>query len=703
MKRTAVALVVVALAATFTLVWATLQPSELEAFNGYVRSSLHLISQESKPDWSPRWTGPIEAATILAWLHQHGYSEFLQDYNEDGEIDELDTIELADILGKHLMQTETPVGTNDARLVIGLARYVAERYPGEFVLKIYDPGFPAEFEAEGETFAPDAIPGIELRLMGEATLEAYKHEMETAEGVIVGLEESEGENTYLAGRSYLYEETPAGYTPVDFAWSEEDRFEPGNQGRILETVAMQDDFLYVDYRMGFTYVECMLALSPIDHPDFVSMHYNCPDDALAYHVTENTTPHGTIRVEECVIREGDYDIYVWIVTNIDFLWDGCGVCTFGVANSGISAVSHSGPPFWNYTQTPWGWFWTAPPWSCGFEKNQTAVFAVIVPGPTMDAWVPAMVRACGPPMSPRVPSYGVRTTGPLEIDLGDCPDIELRVDDHSCSTEPDGSLKITVWPSEIENVGGAPVTTAFTVVAFAPGYSGSTGVNILGPDLPFNPGDVIALPSMVFTIPAGEVPDPPCPIGIRVVADSSFAVDECGREANNTVDFDECCTGLQRGACCFPDGTCLEMTGPDCEAEGGTYEGTGTTCATIECPTDEDCPDLAIEIGLVTCSCRFGVTQRAEFSGSATVTVTNIGTAPSPSLTDGVYFSPGGDSKNLPALGPSDSTSMTFHFSGTAQSCDGLVINCFAIVDPDNDIAECNDGNNTASHDEDCD
>jgi len=450
----------------------------------------------------------------------------------------------------------------------------------------------------------------------------------------------------------------------------------------------------------------MLALSPIERPRFISMSYNCPPDALAYHVTENPTPHGSIRVEECVLREEDVDIYVWIVTNIDFVWDGCGVCMFAVSNSGLHAIGKSGPPMWTFTETPGGWYWSAPALSCGFEEGQTAVFIVAVFGPTTDVWVPAIIGGCVPPFSLDDPIFGVRTTGPIESE--ECPDIALRVSDHGCSIEPDGSLKMTVWPSEIENVGGAPITSGFSVVAFAPGFSGSDGVSIAGPDLPFDPGDVIELPPLVFTIPAGEAPDPPCDIAVRVVADSSFAIPEC-TESNNTVEFLECCyggPGNELGACCFPDtGACLEMSEVDCDAEGGVFEGVGTDCASVDCwPQDEDCPDLVAIIQHITCSCDQVVGgQMAEYSGNATVRVENIGSAPSPSITNGLVFSPGGDTKNVPALSPGGDATFFFHFEGTLRTCEGFTISASAQVDPSGAVTECDEGNNTDSDEEDCD
>ena len=63
------------------------------------------------------------------------------------------------------------------------------------------------------------------------------------------------------------------------------------------------------------------------------------------------------------------------------------------------------------------------------------------------------------------------------------------------------------------------------------------------------------------------------------------------------------CTGCdggggQIGACCFPDGSCFEITGLECTSSGGEYQNDGSACADAncsggggECPADwtEDC------------------------------------------------------------------------------------------------------------------
>ncbi|MBU0595889.1 hypothetical protein KJ567_04310, partial [Candidatus Bipolaricaulota bacterium] len=316
--------------------------AQIENFPGLILSDMQLISQESLPHWTPRWTGPIQAATIAAWFAEHGYPALMQDYNGDGVIDELDTIELADIFGRGSMAADSERGTTDVRLVLGLAQHIATQYPGEFVLKIYDAGFPGEFTGEGVGgFDPHMIPGIELILQNDPTLQAYEFEMYDGEGVIVGLENEPRRNTYLSGRSFLLEQSPEGYTPVYFAWAEEDRWASGHQGKVLETIGKMDPQFFVEYRGDWELVEFMLALSPTEEHEIGSQEHICPEDAIAYHVTTTATRYGDVQVEECVLRDGDYDTYIWIVTNISYVADGCGLCSYIVPNPlPLPTVSH---------------------------------------------------------------------------------------------------------------------------------------------------------------------------------------------------------------------------------------------------------------------------------------------------------------------------------------------------------------------------
>lgn len=44
------------------------------------------------------------------------------------------------------------------------------------------------------------------------------------------------------------------------------------------------------------------------------------------------------------------------------------------------------------------------------------------------------------------------------------------------------------------------------------------------------------------------------------------------------------CSNTQPQACCFPNGSCDDLTEADCQAQGGTPRGVGTTCANTTCP-----------------------------------------------------------------------------------------------------------------------
>lgn len=48
--------------------------------------------------------------------------------------------------------------------------------------------------------------------------------------------------------------------------------------------------------------------------------------------------------------------------------------------------------------------------------------------------------------------------------------------------------------------------------------------------------------------------------------------------------FATAATGPLVGACCLPDGTCIEVGKFACQAAGGTYRGSGTRCALAQCP-----------------------------------------------------------------------------------------------------------------------
>ena len=569
-RRRLITMATAILIATISLgTWA--QPDTLP---GYERSDLHLISQESLPHWTPEWTGPIQGATLLAWLHDNGYSRLLRDFNGDGVIDELDTIELANVLGRGLMGTETPAGTTDVRLVVGLARYIADLYPDEFVIKIYDASFPTEYTQQTRSpFAPDAIAGITMSIEGEPSIDAYKWEMETAEGVILGLEEEERKNTYLSGRSFLYNLTPQGFTPIDLAWAEEDRWVDGHQGQVLETVARMDDRMFMDYRGNWTLVECMIAVSPVREASGASEPHPCPDDAIAYDVTENTTPYGRVIIEECVTRE-EYrgillDTYEYTVTNVDFMNDGCGFCYFAIPDVGVTTTMNmTGPAFWVRTHNWAAWRWVAPIGSCGILPGEVGVFSFTIVGPSFDVWL---------------------TGG-----LGNC--------------DPD------VLPGEISVISVFPVRT---------------------------------------TGPGEGIPDD------------------------------------EPGACCLPDGSCVELDPLACSETGGDYQGDGIDCTMVQCPgTADECPDLIVEITRLEC------TVGREYEVTVTVDVTNIGTVIANNVRVEVEADTENDTDLHAFINPSQTRTSTFTLTFGINSPPPCPLPVTATVDPFDSIVECDEDNN---------
>ncbi len=521
---------------------------------GYVRDDLQLISQQSLPTWSARWTGPIEAATILAWFAENGYSQFVRDLNGDGTIDEQDTILLADDMGRLLMFTETQRGTTDARLVLGLAQYVAGLYPNEFVLKIYDAGFPGELLAEGlGAYSPTMIPGILLDVKPEEpNIAAYEMEMDGAEGVIVGLAAGAENNTYLAGRSYLYANTPEGTTPIDLALSEEDRWRSGTQGQVLETVGQMTDRFYLDYHGQWTPVEFMLALSPQHEVQGSSKPEPCPVDAIAFDVTTTTTTYGSVSIAECVTRETiiggpTLDKYTYSVSNIDFTYGSCGICFFYIPNPlAYATILMTGPSLWMQHAGWGGWYWKAPTGSCGIRPGEIGVFSFTIIGPSTDTWVSGAISGCAAGFlptiaAPQLPMLSVRTTGPGKWvpddggqPGGDCPDLTVAIRSADCTRSPTGGgFEVTVV-ARITNIGGA--TSAGAFVRFESSSGDDTG---MVPSL--DPGES-SNETFKLTFSANQYPN--CPLNFTVTVDPYGAITEC-KEDNNTASDSVACPGCK--------------------------------------------------------------------------------------------------------------------------------------------------------------
>ena len=706
MKRCAWVVLIAALGAV--MLGAATVAQDAPEIPGYVVSDLQLISHESLDHWSPRWTGPIQAATILAWFAEHGYPAFMRDFNGDGVIDEFDTIELADKFGLGAMRTESARGTTDVRLVIGMAEYIAENYPNEFVLKIYDDGFPGELAAEGEgPFDPDMIPGIELALMGEPTIPAYEFELESGEGVIVGLEEDQGRNTYLSGRSFLYETAGDGLTPLDFALSDEDRWEPGPQGQVLNTVGRMDERFLVEFRANWVPVEFMLALSPVIEHHGVGEPYGCPEDAVAFDVMTTATSYGEIVIEECVTREGDIDTYTWTVFNVSFLDNGCGLCLFAVPRPmGLPTVGHSETLPWLYSAFPSVWVWRMPSGSCGILPGEAAVFSVSVPGPTIDVPVTGAVMGCPQPPPPggypQKPAIApVYTTGPGgPDDEPGCPDLTLGIRDEACFCDPvDGMCRMQIW-ANVLNIGTAPVTDPFDVVFMSPPH----GVNqtlTYTPPPDFNPGDVWGF-SMTLDFPMAL---PLCPTAYKLVVDPLPApngvIPECD-ESNNLIlgEMDcHCPDDEQRGACCLPDGSCVVLLAADCDAQGGVFYP-GLTCADVQCDQPgEECPDLVVSITSAECTY-----NKREYIINIEAEVTNIGAADvGAAILVEASCDCGSTTETIPGgllSGASDTVNFTLTCTHNQPGCPKAIT---VVVDHLDLIDECEEGNNTATDSVCCD
>lgn len=248
--------------------------AEDEAPEAYEVEGLQRISLNSVIDWEGSWeySRAVAAATILSWFHDRGYVELYGDLDGDGTIAEPDAIELANLLAESSMACEQAQSMTDAWLVIGLAQYVASRYPDGFELRIYDVGFPGEFERVlGIPFAPDAIPGILLAVAQEPTFASYTTELLDEAGVILGLEQEMGRNRYFTGHSFLRNPIAVDTYGISFLSPQEDWFAAGTQGRVLQTSARQRNAFYVDFQGEWVTVESMVALrSLLPHVDISS-------------------------------------------------------------------------------------------------------------------------------------------------------------------------------------------------------------------------------------------------------------------------------------------------------------------------------------------------------------------------------------------------------------------------------------------------
>jgi spore coat protein A len=105
------------------------------------------------------------------------------------------------------------------------------------------------------------------------------------------------------------------------------------------------------------------------------------------------------------------------------------------------------------------------------------------------------------------------------------------------------------------------------------------------------------------------------------------------------------------GACCFPGQICQELSGGDCSAQNGTYQGAGTDCSPNPCPPDPSgacCFDdgSCIEVSQIGCNLVTG-TYQGDGTSCATsecsiVLEPYVDALPIPAVAQPVTGSPGG-------------------------------------------------------------
>ncbi len=138
--------------------------------------------------------------------------------------------------------------------------------------------------------------------------------------------------------------------------------------------------------------------------------------------------------------------------------------------------------------------------------------------------------------------------------------------------------------------------------------------------------DAIGFPNSQWVMrldidPAGPVFGACCDDSTAGCADGVELQDCAGRFAADTLcsALDPACGDL--GACCMPDGSCVDGQFPgDCAAAGGTYQGMGTACSGVSCPQP---PDGACCAGDGTCSIANEFTCAGTFQGGGSVCTPN--------------------------------------------------------------------------------
>jgi len=227
----------------------------------FALEELHLVRWEQVPEGKPSHTGPVSAAVLMAWYAEHGYPALLPDLNGDGRIDEEDTILLSRDFGEEMQAVLIDDRLADPFIVYPLARYVAERYPDEFRMLVYDESFPEEVARDlGQSFNPDEVPGIVIEVHDDPFYELYVEHLEAWRPGIVGIGFDIPEwNDFTVSRSYIPGEEPEGW-PVDLVGSGE-QFTPEP---VWETFLRLDPEQWGFLTPEWVPFEILIILLPID-------------------------------------------------------------------------------------------------------------------------------------------------------------------------------------------------------------------------------------------------------------------------------------------------------------------------------------------------------------------------------------------------------------------------------------------------------
>lgn len=222
-----------------------------------------IIGQKAKTEWGDFWSAPAVTGINLGYLAEHGYPRFVSDSNGNGEIDSEDLVSLVDKLGREeYMNTDPDAGTSDPHLIRGLARYVSEKYPDTFEIKVYEDNFPREYADETGEGLPEELFGVPVSTFTNPEFDVYHKELKRGEMIWLGVSQPETNfNHFLAGRSFSLDANLIGNFSVDFA-------DPGGdsgKGRIIETEMAEDGRL--SYQGEMRPVDVMVALSPIEEEE----------------------------------------------------------------------------------------------------------------------------------------------------------------------------------------------------------------------------------------------------------------------------------------------------------------------------------------------------------------------------------------------------------------------------------------------------